>query len=299
VDNRNDVRELLISRHAKVTPEQAGIPAGTSRRVPGLRRSEVAMLADVSIEYYSRVERGHLSGVSDSVLDALARALQLDDAERQHLFGLARTANASPAVARRRRPSERAVGPGVQVMLDAITAVPAVVRTGRMDIVAANRLGHALYCEMFASPERPANLARFTFLDRDRAERFHPDWEQAADICVAILRTEAGRDPYDKHLQDLIGELSTRSEDFRTRWGAHNVRRHSTGLKHFHHPAVGDLDLTYREMALVGEPACPSWCTPPIPAPAPGTPRVYSPDGRPPRTRPNRPRHRRRPRARA
>ena len=278
------MRELLISRHAKLTPEQAGIPAGTNRRVPGLRRSEVAMLADVSIEYYSRVERGDLSGVSDSVLDALARALQLDDAERQHLFGLARTANASPAVARRRRPSERAVGPGVQVMLDAITAVPAVVRTGRMDIVAANRL---------------ANLARFTFLERDRAERFHPDWEQAADICVAILRAEAGRDPYDKQPQDLIGELSTRSEDFRTRWGAHNVRRHSTGLKHFHHPAVGDLDLTYREMALVGEPACPSWCTPPIPAPAPGTPRVYSPDGRPPRTRPNRPRHRRRPRARA
>ena len=259
MDNRTDIREFLTSRRAKVTPEQAGFAAGTNRRVPGLRRGEVAMLADVSPEYYAQLERGNLSGVSESVLDSLARALRLDDAERAHLFDLARAANTSPARLRRRPARKTEVPATVQRALDAITGGPAHVRNGRMDMLAANTLGWALYSEVLAAPERPANFARFAFLDRERAERFYPDWNVAADIAVDILRTEAGRDPYDKGMQDLVGELSTRSDDFRTKWGAHNVRIHSTGMKTFHHPVVGDLHLAYDGMDLVSNSGLSMW----------------------------------------
>ena len=259
MDNRTDIREFLTSRRAKVTPEQAGFPAGTNRRVPGLRRGEVAMLADVSPEYYAQLERGNLSGVSESVLDSLARALRLDDAERAHLFDLARAANTSPTRLRRRPTRKSEVPATVQRALDAITGGPAHVRNGRMDMLAANTLGWALYSEVLAAPERPANFARFAFLDRERAERFYPDWNVAADIAVDILRTEAGRDPYDKGMQDLVGELSTRSDDFRTKWGAHNVRIHSTGTKTFHHPVVGDLHLAYDGMDLVSNSGLSMW----------------------------------------
>jgi hypothetical protein len=234
-----------------VTPDQVDMPGGSNRRVPGLRRGEVAVLADVSVEYYSRLERGDLSGVSDGVLEALAGALLLDEAERAHLFDLARTANTSPASRSRRRTTKRQeVRASLKQALDAITGAPAYVRNGRLDLLAANRLGRALYSEMYVRPERPPNFARFAFLDRDRAERLYPDWGVAADIAVAILRTEAGRDPYDRILQDLIGELSTRSDEFRTRWGAHDVRRHSTGVKQFRHPIVGDLSLSYEAMEM-------------------------------------------------
>ena len=259
MDNRTDIREFLTSRRAKVTPEQAGFAAGTNRRVPGLRRGEVAMLADVSPEYYAQLERGNLSGVSESVLDSLARALRLDDAERAHLFDLARAANTSPARLRRRPARKTEVPATVQRALDAITGGPAHVRNGRMDMLAANTLGWALYSEVLAAPERPANFARFAFLDRERAERFYPDWDVAADIAVDILRTEAGRDPYDKGMQDLVGELSTRSDEFRTKWGAHNVRIHSTGTKTFHHPVVGDLHLAYDGMDLVSNSGLSMW----------------------------------------
>jgi transcriptional regulator with XRE-family HTH domain len=255
VDNRTEVREFLISRRAKITPEQAGLPAGTNRRVPGLRRTEVAVLAGVSIEYYSKLERGALAGVSASVLDAIARALQLDDAERAHLFDLARAADGSSALARPRRRSSKqwTPHPSLQWTLDAVTEGPAFVRNGRMDLLAANRLARAFYAQVYADPTRPPNLARFTFLD-DNAHDFYPDWDSAADICVAILRTEAGRDPRDKDLHDLVGELSTRSTGFRTRWGAHNVRHHGTGVKHFHHHIVGDLTLAYEGLEMAAEP---------------------------------------------
>ncbi|MFC7328279.1 helix-turn-helix transcriptional regulator [Marinactinospora rubrisoli] len=255
MDNRSEVREFLTTRRARLTPRHVGLPAGTDRRVPGLRRSEVAILADLSIEYYTRLERGNLAGASDQVLDALARALRLDDAERSHLFDLARAAGNAPSPRPRRRSSRAwTVRPGLQMALDAVTTGPAFVRNGRMDILAANRLGYAFYADVFATAERPGNLARFAFLDLERSQRFYPDWEPAADVCVAILRTEAGRDPHDRGLHDLIGELSTRSAEFRTRWAAHNVRHHGTGSKDFHHDVVGALTLSYEGMELTAEP---------------------------------------------
>ena len=252
MDHRAEIREFLVSRRAKITPEQAGLPAfGGLRRVSGLRREEVALLAGVSIDYYTRLERGNMRGASDSVLDALAQALQLDDAERSHLYDLARAANPAPAT--RRRPRQQPVRPSLQRILDAMYDVPADVRNGRRDILAANRLGYALYSEMYLDPARPANVARFTFLS-PRARSFFPDWDTAADDIVANMRTEAGRDPHDRNLWELVGELSTRSEEFRTRWAAHNVRHHYAGHTNIHHPVVGDLHLAFEAMALPADP---------------------------------------------
>jgi transcriptional regulator with XRE-family HTH domain len=252
MDNRSEVREFLASRRAKITPQRAGLPAYSSnRRVPGLRREEVAMLAGVSAEYYARLERGNLSGVSESVLEALARALQLDEAERAHLFDLARAANPAPRA--RRRPATQRIRPGIQHLLDSMTDVAAYVRNGRLDIVAANQLGRALYAPVFEDPARPVNLARFRFFN-PRARDFYPDWDESAHTTVALLRTEAGRDPYDRALTDLIGELATRSEEFRTLWAAHNVRLHHTGVKNFHHPAIGGITLPFEAMPLPADP---------------------------------------------
>jgi transcriptional regulator with XRE-family HTH domain len=255
VDNREEVREFLTSRRAKITPERAGLPAGSRRRVPGLRRSEVAALADMSVEYYAKLERGNLAGVSPSVLEAVARALQLDDAERAYLLHLAQAADGSDVLTRPRRRTTRQWTPhrSLQWTLDAITAGPAFVRNGRLDLLAANQLARAFYADVYAGPHNHANLARFNFLD-PLSRRFYPDWELFADMAVAILRTEAGRNPHDKDLHDLVGELSTRSEEFRTRWGAHNVRHHGTGVKRFRHPAVGDLTLAFEGLEMAAEP---------------------------------------------
>jgi transcriptional regulator with XRE-family HTH domain len=252
MQNRNEVREFLVSRRGRITPDQAGLPAyGRNRRVPGLRREEVASLAGVSVDYYTRLERGNLNGVSESVLDALAQALQLDEAERGHLFDLARVASAGPHA--RRRPAHQRVRPSVQQTLDAISEVPAYVRNGRRDVLAANRLGLALYSQMYDEAVRPVNVTRFVFLS-PQARTFFVDWERAADDTVATLRTEAGRNPHDRALSDLVGELSTQSEEFRTRWAAHNVRFHRTGIKDVHHPVVGDLHLTFEAMELPADP---------------------------------------------
>jgi transcriptional regulator with XRE-family HTH domain len=255
VDNRAEVREFLVSRRAKITPEQAGLPAAGQRRVPGLRRGEVASLAGMSIEYYSKLERGALAGASPAVLDAIARALQLDNAERAHLFDLAQAADGTSAIVRpRRRATKRwSPRPSLQWTLDAITAGPAWVGNGRMDLLATNHLARAFYSEMCQDPLRPPNFARFAFLD-SASRRFYPDWDLAADTSVAILRTAAGRDPHHKELHDLVGELSTRSEEFRRRWSSHNVRIHGTGVKHFHHHIVGDLTLAYETLEMVAEP---------------------------------------------
>jgi transcriptional regulator with XRE-family HTH domain len=252
VDTKNEIRAFLTSRRARITPEQAGLPTfGNTRRVPGLRREEVALLAGVSVDYYTRLERGNASGVSDTVLEALARALQLDDTEQAHLFGLTRAAGT--AIPRKRRPAKQRIRPTVQHMLDAMSAVPAFVRNGRLDIVGANRLGRALYSGHFDGAAQPPNTARFVFLD-PRATTFYADWERVATDVVAVLHAEAGRDPHDRDLSDLVGELSTRSELFRTLWATHNVRRHDTGLKRFRHPVVGELDLSYEVMELAADP---------------------------------------------
>ena len=253
IDNREQVREFLRTRRARLTPDRAGLPAyGGNRRVTGLRREEVALLAGVSIDYYVRMGRGHLAGASDAVLDGVARALQLDEAERDHLHDLARAAAPQPARARR-RPSPETVPESVQLVLDAVTDAPAWVRNARHDLLAANSLARALYSPMLADPRRPANTARFVYLDPASRE-FFADWERAADDIAAMLRSEAGRNPHDRRLIELVGELSTRSEDFRTRWAAHDVRFHRSGTKRLHHPVVGRLDLTFEVMELPAHP---------------------------------------------
>ena len=218
--------------------------------MPGLRREEVASLAGVSVEYYKRLERGIAGGASDSVLDAIADALELDDAERAHLFDLARAATPTPS-RRRRRPAPRAVRPAVQQILDTIGS-PATVSNTRGDYLAANALGRALYAPLFDSREQPPNSARFTFLD-PAAQEFFIDWEKAAKDLVASLRSQAGRNPYDRELSDLVGELSTRSEPFRKWWAAHNVRYHQTGTKRLRHPVVGELDLSFEVMEMAAD----------------------------------------------
>lgn len=255
MDNRADVREFLMSRRAKVTPEAAGVVGGANRRVPGLRRSEVAAIAGVSVEYYAKLERGAIAGASASVLDAVARALQLDDTERAHLFDLARAADGIPSSSRARRRAARSSmpRPSLQWAMSAITDGVAFVRDQRQNLLATNALGRAFYSPVIGDGGRTPNLARFQFLD-PASRDFYPDWDMFAEMCVAIMRAEAGRDPHDKGLQDLVGELSTRSDVFRRLWGAHDVRTHGAGTKRFHHPVVGELTLAYEELAITAEP---------------------------------------------
>ena len=253
MDNRAEVREFLTSRRAQVRPEDVGLPPGPKRRVPGLRRGEVAMLANVSVEYYTRLERGAIGGASPEVLDALAKALRLDEAERAHLFDLAQAAGPVARPPRRRASNPWTPHRSLQWALDAVTAGPAFVRNGRMDLLAANPLARAFYKDVYDMPGEVPNLARFTMLD-PRARDFHPDWEAAADVVAQILRTEAARDPRNKELHDLVGELCTRSEDFASRWSAHDVRHHGTGFKTFRHPVVGELTLAYEGLEMAAEP---------------------------------------------
>jgi transcriptional regulator with XRE-family HTH domain len=259
MDRRTEIRDFLTSRRAKITPEQAGLkisPLDTARRVPGLRREEVAQLAGVSVPYYTRLERGDARGATDAVLDALSRALLLDDAERAHLFDLVRAANAATAGAAAarapRRPSRPSLRPELRNMLEAMGTVPAYIRNGRLDLLAGNQMAHALFAPIFDSPARPVNAARFTFLD-PAAPEFYPDWDAVADQNVASLRAEVGRNPYDKALSDLIGELSTRGDTFRQRWASHDVHRHSTGAKRLNHPLIGPLTFHYEAMDLAAD----------------------------------------------
>ncbi|WP_316778560.1 helix-turn-helix transcriptional regulator [Streptomyces sasae] len=251
-----EVREFLSTRRARITPEQAGLPVygGGNRRVAGLRREEVALLAGMSVDYYVRLERGNLGGASDSVLEGLAHALRLDEAERNHLYDLARASTLSG-----RRPTVTAsrVRPTILRLLDAMTDVPAYVRNARFDLLAANALGRALYAPVFDSPlfaqRGPVNSARYMFLD-PASRDFWADWDKGADDSVAFLRIETGRAPHDKALTDLIGELTTRSDDFARRWARHDVKFHRSGVKNLHHPLVGDLALPYEAMDLPSDP---------------------------------------------
>ena len=269
--NHAQIGEFLASRRARITPDQVGLPVydAAKRRVPGLRRQEVATLAGLSIDYYTQIERGKVNGVSESVLDAIARALQLDEAERSHLFDLHRHTTTGPQRPRPRR--TKTIRPMVQRMLDAMT-VPAFVRNARHDFVCGNQLAYAFYSPLYPDPlhpdpSQPVNFVRFCFLD-PRAREFYPDWDGMADSAVNLLRTDAGRDPYDRGISDLVGELSTRSEEFRVRWAKHNVRLHYTGTKNFHHPVVGDIEVTYETMPLPADPGLVLT----IYSPEPGTP---------------------------
>jgi len=257
MENQAEVRQFLMSRRAKVTPDQVGLAAGPNRRVPGLRRTEVAGLAGVSVEYYAKLERGAIAGASSSVLDALCRALLLDDTERSHLFALARSADGVPVSGRPRgRATKNVVSrPSLHWVLASITDGIAFVRNQHQDILATNDLGRAFYSPLIGESGRMPNLARFQFLD-PASRDFYPDWDVFAGMCVAIMRAEAGRDPHDKGLQDLVGELSTLSDTFRTLWGAHDVRTHGSGTKRFHHPVVGELTLAYEELTVTADPGC-------------------------------------------
>lgn len=251
MDRSSEIREFLRTRRARITPDQAGLaPHGGARRVPGLRREEVAQLAGVSVDYYIRLERGRTQGVSETVLEAVARALQLDDTERAHLFDLARPTTAR---ARRKRPlAPQRVHPVLYRTLDSLS-VPAVVQGRRTDVLAANRLAHALYTDFEARPRRERNFARFVFLD-EAARTLYTDWERVAGDCLAMLRLYAGRHPDDPQLTELIGELSLHSDTFRRMWADHNVVAHTTGTKRLHHPLVGDLTLDYVVLAVEGDP---------------------------------------------
>jgi len=255
MDNQPEVREFLMSRRAKLTPELVGLSSGPNRRVAGLRRSEVAALAGVSVEYYAKLERGAIAGASSSVLDAIARALQLDDTERTHLFDLARAADGIPLSGRPRRRSGKnaANRPSLHWALDTITGAVAVVLDQHQNILATNELGRAFYSPVIGDGGRVPNLARFQFLD-PASRDFYPDWDLFAAMCVAIMRARAGHDPHDKDMHDLVGELSTRSDTFRQLWGAHDVRSHGAGTKRFNHPVVGEVTLAYEELAITADP---------------------------------------------
>ncbi|MFC9840985.1 helix-turn-helix transcriptional regulator [Rhodococcus sp. NPDC127530] len=252
-DLRTEIRDFLGSRRARITPDEAGLPVfGGNRRVKGLRREEVAMLAGVSVDYYMRMERGSLAGASDSVLDSVAGALKLDDAERDHLFALARQSHSTPG--RRKRSTPTAVRPVLQQVLDAITDAPAWIRNGRHDIVAMNPLARALYSPVLADGRRPANTTRFVYLNSEVAEEFFVDYDQISRDSAAMLRLEAGKNPHDKALIELVGELSTQSALFRKHWASQDVRFHRSGRKRLRHPIVGQLDLDFEGMELPSEP---------------------------------------------
>jgi transcriptional regulator with XRE-family HTH domain len=252
MDNRDAVSAFLHSRRERITPEQAGLPAYGQRRVPGLRRGEVATLAGVSVEYYTRLERGSLRGVSDSVLDALAQALRLDDTERMYLYDLARAAGPAPGAQARQREVRPTVRPSVARIIEGMPQLPAYVMNNRLDTLAANQLGRALYSEMYTDPTCGANVARFAFFN-PAAKRFYADWERMARFAVGALRIEAGKNPYDRELSNLIGELSIRSDVFRVMWGSHDVHVFRQSTKRLNHPLVGDLELDQETMSLPDE----------------------------------------------
>ncbi|MEU6242063.1 helix-turn-helix transcriptional regulator [Streptomyces sp. NPDC047024] len=253
METAKEIKDFLTTRRAKITPDQVGLPTVGRRRVPGLRREEVALLAGVSAEYYIQIERGQVAGVSDEVLHAVATALRLDDVETAHLFDLARVAGKAGRRQSRARTPRRQVSEALQALVDAMVAAPAIVQNGQLDIVAANSLGRALYDAVYDDGPEPPNLARFIFLN-DRADDTFPRWEKAADDTVALLRVAATKAPYAKAITNLVGELATRSPEFRTRWAAHDVRAHRSGTKDFRHPAVGDLTLRFEALDAAAAP---------------------------------------------
>jgi transcriptional regulator with XRE-family HTH domain len=252
MDHNVELKEFLRTRRARLRVADVEIGGtGRVRRVPGLRREEVAALAGVSVDYYSRLEQGRQLNVSDEVLDAVARALRLDDVERSYLFQLAR---AKPRRTRRAPAPVQRVRPGIRRLLETLDDVsPAFVFGRRMDVLAANKLARALMVDFDAIPTRQRNLLRYTFLDESTRELW-VDWEEVARDNVAVLRLDAGRHPDDPLLVELVGELSVKSPEFRRWWADHNVRERTHGTKRYHHPLVGDLSVEYESFKLPGDP---------------------------------------------
>ncbi|MGX1549461.1 helix-turn-helix transcriptional regulator [Streptomyces adustus] len=245
-----ELSDFLRSRRARVAPEQVGVTPGASRRVPGLRREEVALLAGLSVDYYIRMERGRVANASEAVLEAVARALRLDDAERAHLFNLARPQSvvrvSRPAVAWR-------VRPGAYALLEVLRDVPAMILDGRMDVLALNRMACAIYADFDAVPTRERNLARFIFLDPAARELFI-DWDMAAHMVVTGLHLYAGRNPKDLQLTELVDQLSAVDKDFRRWWAAHDVEEFSHGTRHYRHPLLGEVTLDYEVLVFPDDP---------------------------------------------
>ncbi len=237
-----------------MSPTVAGLVAGsTRRRVPGLRREEVAQLAGISVDYYARLEKGHLETASPAVLEAIARALHLDSAERSHLHDLARAARGEEAQETPRPSGAAAVRPSHLWVLDAMTLSPAYIRNSRLDVLASNALGRALYEPLFASGGETPNLALFCFLD-ERAHDLFPEWSEVARGMMALLRSELGRNSSDPDLNRLVDQLMTRSEAFRAFWPSHNVRQAPAQTATLHHPYVGTMTLALEAMNLAAHP---------------------------------------------
>jgi transcriptional regulator with XRE-family HTH domain len=242
---KRDVAEFLQSRRARLQPDEVGVPStGEGRRVPGLRRSELAQLAGVSVEYYTRLEQGRAGNVSAMVLDAIASALRLDDTERAHLADLVRPV---PTTRPRRSPKQR-VRPGVHAVLDSVTG-PAFVLGRRMDVLAANRMARLLLADFEAMEPARRNMARWIFLEPEVRE-LYVDWDTVAKETVAILRFDAGRHPDDPQLSDLVGELSMKAPEFAGWWAEHDVEDRTFGSKRYRHPTVGELRIDYEAMRL-------------------------------------------------
>ena len=241
-----ELSEFLRSRRDRLRPVDVGLPDRGQRRVPGLRREEVASLAGVSTDYYVRLEQGRDITASEDVLDALARALQLDEAERLHLRHLAK-----PRRARRSPPRSQRVRPGVRLLLDSLST-PAFVLGRRTDVLATNRMARALLADFDAMPAGERNHARWLFLD-PRARELYADWETVARENVAILRMDAGRYPEDERLSALIGELSVKSPEFARWWADHDVLVRGHGTKRYRHPIVGEIDIRYEALQLADE----------------------------------------------
>jgi transcriptional regulator with XRE-family HTH domain/predicted transcriptional regulator len=247
-----ELGEFLRSCRSRLDPVDAGMPRTTRRRVPGLRREELAHLAGVSVDYYTRLEQGRSRTASPQILESLATALRLDDTEREHLFDLA---NRRPLQPRRSMtsPIEQA-SPAVHQLLNTLDAVycPAFVLGRRTDVVASNPLARALIADFDAMPAKERNQARFVFLD-PAARQLYVDWESVAADTAAMLRMDAGRHPEDPQLGELVGELAVRSEHFRAYWAERRVHERTEGTKSYHHPVVGDLTVTYQALALPGD----------------------------------------------
>ncbi|MFF0429147.1 helix-turn-helix transcriptional regulator [Streptomyces sp. NPDC004520] len=245
----NDLSGFLQSRRARIRPEDVGLPAHGRRRVPGLRREEVAQLAGVSVDYYIRLEQGRGQNVSEAVLEAIGRVLELDGTEQAHLRDLIRPAQAARRAASRGR---QAVRPGVQLLLDGMADTPAFVLGRRMDVLAWNALADAIAGFSRKSPSE-LNQARQVFLD-PTAPVCYPDWTAVAAETVAYLRLDAGRHPDDPAMTSLVGELSVKSEDFRRLWADHQVKEKTYGVKRLVHAVAGELEFGYETLALPGDP---------------------------------------------
>ncbi|MFG6502289.1 helix-turn-helix transcriptional regulator [Microbacterium sp. P05] len=250
-----DMRQFLSTRRARLNPANASLPYfGGRRRVPGLRREEVAQLAGMSTEYYIRLERGAAVGFSEGVLRGVARALELDEVERAHFLDLVRAvADDRDHRSYPHAPVRHHVSARLQQTIDAMSTVPILIQNNRLDAVAANDLGRALFCGMLTGDRSAGNAARFLFLEPS-ARTFYRDWENESRQIVAILRRETVRDPDDRRLTDLIGQLSIQDDTFQDLWTAHDVGEHRPGVKFFHHPVAGEIDLTYEIFDPAGEP---------------------------------------------